>query len=125
MLRVSVKREFDAAHKLEGHPGKCSSLHGHTWVVEAVFIGNSVDEFGFVIDFGRAGSILSDVISEYDHAYLNEIPPFGSTPPTAENMAVIIFERLTEKAGSLVPAVKVESVKVWESSNNWAMYSTD
>lgn len=125
MFRISVKREFDAAHKLERHPGKCSRLHGHTWAVEAVFKDEMVDELGIVLDFNQAGSILDGVISGYDHAYLNEIPPFDSIPPTAENMARIIFERLKEEVQGSIPGKALESVKVWESSDNWAMYSCD
>lgn len=125
MFKISVKREFDAAHRLERHPGKCSRLHGHTWTVEAVFKNVSVNELGFVIDFDRAGSLLDEIIYEYDHAYLNEIPPFDSMPPTAEFIAMTVFERLMKKTRDSVPDVTLESVKVWESSQNWAMYSDD
>lgn len=125
MFKISVKREFDAAHKLERHPGKCSRLHGHTWMVEVVFKGEMVGETGILLDFNQAGSLLDEVISCYDHAYINEIPPFDLTPPTAENMARIIFDRLTEVVRGSIQGVTLESVKVWESHDNWAMYLSD
>ncbi|MBN1289349.1 MAG: 6-carboxytetrahydropterin synthase QueD [Actinobacteria bacterium] len=125
MYRISVKREFDAAHRLEDHPGKCSRLHGHTWTVEAVLRNTDIDEGGFVLDFGDAGAMLEEVVSRFDHGYLNEIPPFTSLPPTAENISRILFDQLTGRVESLPGGTILESVKVWESSNNWASYSLE
>ena len=51
MYRLGVKRQFSAAHKLEGHPGRCSRLHGHTWTVEAVLRSTRLGPDGLVVDF--------------------------------------------------------------------------
>ncbi|MBN2168394.1 MAG: 6-carboxytetrahydropterin synthase QueD [Actinobacteria bacterium] len=123
MFRISVKHEFDAAHRLEGHPGKCSRLHGHTWTVEAVLRNIDVNENGIVLDFDEAGTLLEDIVSRLDHCYLNEIPPFTSVPPTAENIARILFDQLMGKIESMPGGITLESVKVWESNTSWASYS--
>ncbi|MBO6236691.1 MAG: 6-carboxytetrahydropterin synthase, partial [Schwartzia sp.] len=35
MFELEVKCTFDAAHRVEGYPGKCDRLHGHTWTIAA------------------------------------------------------------------------------------------
>ena len=52
MYRLRVEVDFDAAHRLEGYPGKCANLHGHSWKVEVFVTGEAVDSLGLVCDFG-------------------------------------------------------------------------
>ena len=40
MYRIIVGGEFDSAHQLHGHDGKCRNLHGHTWKVKFWFLAN-------------------------------------------------------------------------------------
>ncbi|MHB8897024.1 MAG: 6-pyruvoyl trahydropterin synthase family protein, partial [Candidatus Geothermincolia bacterium] len=67
MYRIGVKRQFNAAHRIEGHPGKCSRLHGHTWGVEAVYASAEIGHEAMVLDFGVAREMLDKVIDRYDH----------------------------------------------------------
>lgn len=39
MYTLKVEGAFEAAHMVNGYPGKCARLHGHNWVVEAVVKG--------------------------------------------------------------------------------------
>jgi 6-pyruvoyltetrahydropterin/6-carboxytetrahydropterin synthase len=122
---VIVKKTFSAAHSLEGHPGRCSRLHGHTWEVEARFTGDQTDRSGMLLDFDTASGALEDVVSALDHQCLNDLVPFDSVPPTAENVARVVFERLKEitlSAGDFGVAA-LESVTVWESRDSAAVYS--
>jgi 6-pyruvoyltetrahydropterin/6-carboxytetrahydropterin synthase len=52
------------------------------------------------------------VLSEFDHAYLNEIAPFDVLSPTAENLARVVFDRMVDTVGE---QVKVKEIVVWES----------
>jgi len=112
MYELSVKDHFDAAHSLRGYPGECRKLHGHTWDVEVTVAGEQLDEIGIVYDFKRLKDDLRAVLDDYDHVFLDEVPPFDTLNPTAENLARIVYERL---AASVDPAVRVREVAVWES----------
>lgn len=124
MYRIGVKRHFSAAHHLEGHPGKCSRTHGHTWLVEAVFSAPDVGGDGLVIDFEDAGRALEDAVEPFDHCYLNETVPFGELQPTAENVARVLYERIAGIAEASGWSAQLESVAVWESPEARALYST-
>lgn len=109
---LSVKDHFDAAHILRGYPGECSMLHGHTWDVEATVSGEQLDAIGILYDFKQLKDDLREILGDYDHAFLDDVPPFDELNPTAENLARVIWERLSEKAGG---SVTVSEIAVWES----------
>jgi 6-pyruvoyltetrahydropterin/6-carboxytetrahydropterin synthase len=125
MLRVGVKKQFSAAHRLEGHPGKCARLHGHTWYVEAVFSTPEVGPDGMVLDFETARLMLDEVLGPFDHQYLNELEAFSSVRPTAENVARTVFKGLLVEAEKKAIGVHMEKVTVWESPDSWASYSSE
>ena len=109
---LTVKDHFDAAHNLYDYPGECRNLHGHTWDVEVTVVSSDLDGLGLVCDFKDLKAHLKEVLSTYDHTYINENAPFDTISPTAENLARIICERLSE---ILPQNVKVKEVAVWES----------
>lgn len=112
MYELTVRDHFDAAHSLRGYPGECCKLHGHTWDVEVTVRGERLDGIGIVYDFKRLKDDLRAVLDDYDHAYLNEVPPFDELNATAENLARVVYERLAETVGS---EVGITEVAVWES----------
>lgn len=112
MYELTVKDHFDAAHALRGYPGECKNLHGHTWDVEVTVMGETLDEIEIVYDFKQLKADLAQVLGAYDHAYLNDVPPFDVLSPTAENLARVVFEQLEGIVGD---AVRVKEVAVWES----------
>lgn len=112
MFQLTVKSHFDAAHSLAGYQGECRELHGHTWDVEATVSGEDVDSLGIVYDFKRLRDDLAGVLSRFDHHYLNEVPPFDTRNPTAEHLARVIYESLSERLGEGVTLVEIA---VWES----------
>ncbi len=112
MYDLMIRGHFDAAHALHGYPGECRNLHGHTWDVEVVVRGSQLDEVGIVYDFKTLKRDLETVLDPLDHAYLNDVPPFDTQNPTAENLSRHIYERLQEQVGE---TVRVIEVAVWES----------
>lgn len=112
MYELTVKAHFDAAHALRGYEGECRHLHGHTWDVEATVGGSLLDDVGIVYDFKRLKDDLGAVLDAYDHAYLNEVPPFDVLTPTAENLSRVVFETLQTRVGT---EVRLVEVAVWES----------
>jgi len=112
---ISREFEFDAAHRLDWHEGKCNNLHGHTYKL-IVSISGTPGENGIVMDFGDLKKIVEKLIIEtHDHKYLNNL----YKNPTAELMAMVIYKKISE----LLPIdVKLESVKLFESPVTWAEY---
>ena len=83
--------EFEAAHKLPNHPGKCRELHGHSYKL-SVKVERAVDESsGMVIDFSDLKAIVKEsIVSRLDHVYVNDL----IDNPTAERMAQWIWKEL-------------------------------
>ena len=124
-LQVSITRSFsfESAHSLPDHNGKCQYLHGHTYQLEVTVArkklieGGSSD--GMVLDFGDLKPIVNDLIIEpLDHRHLNEVLPYR---PTAENMVVDFFERLSpiisDLGGDLI------RIRLWETPDSYAEVS--
>ncbi len=119
MYRVGIKVHFDAAHHLRGYEGKCRNLHGHRWVVEAVFRGKALNSVGMLEDFTLLKKYLKEVVESYDHTNLNENSPFDEINPTAENIARVIYKTIKDK---MPQHILLEKVVVWESPECWASY---
>jgi len=59
-------------------------------------------------------------LRDYDGAYLNEIKPFDTINPSAENIAKYIFDKLSNSLND--GNVRVSLVRVWESEHAAAAY---
>ena len=75
-----------------------------------------------VVDFDEVGSALDEAVGQYDHVCLNDIEPFDTVPPTAENVARVIFGLLKRKNDPLAWPAQLESVSVWESADARASF---
>lgn len=120
MFEVAARMHFDAAHQLRGYAGKCERLHGHRFQVEAVVAAAELQPSGLAFDFVVLKQLLGRIISELDHAYLNELPAFQEVNTSSEQIARHIYRRL---APELPPSVRLQSVTVWESPDCWARYT--
>jgi 6-pyruvoyltetrahydropterin/6-carboxytetrahydropterin synthase len=120
MYELKIITEFSAAHNLRNFRGKCGALHGHNWKVEVVVSGEELDGSGVVLDFAEVKAATSEVMSEIDHRYLNELPFFIEHNPSSENIARYIFQRLQEKITD--ERVRVQRVTAWESQDACATY---
>ena len=124
MYELTVKAEFEAAHKIENYPGKCARLHGHNWIVEAVAKGDELNELGILIDFKVLKIELNKILAELDHQYLNELEIFAKKNPTAENLAKVIFEKLSESE-IFSGKNKLTAIKIFESPKSCVTYYPD
>jgi 6-pyruvoyltetrahydropterin/6-carboxytetrahydropterin synthase len=121
MFELTIVVDFEAAHRLADYPGKCNRLHGHNWKVEVIVAGDTLDKLGMLIDFRELKAQVNKVIETLDHYYLNEIEPFKTVNPTAENIAKYIYEQLGDQFAA-TPNITVNQVRVWESPNSAAVY---
>lgn len=105
--------EFEAAHRLPRHPGKCKELHGHSYRL-FVQVDRAVDEAsGMVIDFSELKAIVKDcIVKRLDHTYVNDL----IENPTAERMAQWIWTELQPKLSGL------REIELQETSNCSVIY---
>lgn len=134
-MRVTVNRKahFNAAHRLyrsdwddarnEAVFGKCSNpyYHGHNYELIVAVTGEIDPETGFVIDLKLLADIIEARVEDYlDHKNLNEeIEEFKTLNPTAENIVVVIWNRLREV---LEPHLELK-VTLYETPRNFVEYS--
>jgi 6-pyruvoyltetrahydropterin/6-carboxytetrahydropterin synthase len=115
-MKITQAFHFEAAHRLPnvGEKHRCHRLHGHSYRVELRLEGAVDPSSGFVADFFDIEDAFGPLRETLDHHYLNEIE--GLENPTAEVIAVWIFDRIRPKLPQLA------SVKVFETPDCWAEY---
>jgi 6-pyruvoyltetrahydropterin/6-carboxytetrahydropterin synthase len=114
LYSIFIKTHFDAAHQLHGYPGECCELHGHTWKIGVKVTAEETDKIGISFDFKKLKSITESVISAFDHKHINQVKPFDTVNPTAENLSQYIYQKIAEQ---LPRQVKMSEVTLWESDN--------
>lgn len=146
MFRIRKRFSFEGAHQLA--PGMCETqacsdtIHGHSYKVDVFLTSPRLNVAGMVLDFSCL-SFIKDIVEEWDHAlilspYVNE-PYLGALMewnlklkvmdfnPTAENIAMELFDRIKRRLQEDFPAnagsVVLEKVRVWETEKAWAEYS--
>jgi 6-pyruvoyltetrahydropterin/6-carboxytetrahydropterin synthase len=115
-MRISQAFKFEAAHRLPNVPEthRCSRLHGHSYRVEVHLDGPVDPHMGFVADFFDIEKCFAGIVDTLDHRCLNDVE--GLENPTAENIAVWIWDRL--KPG----LEQISAVRVYETADCWAEY---
>ena len=122
MYVVSVQAHYDSAHFLRRYKGKCERLHGHRYVVEAALVAEDVDESGLAYDFVDVKTHLRAIANHLDHENINDLPPFDTIEPSAENQARYIFEEMKQRMPESMRGALLY-VRVWETPTQWAQYS--
>ncbi len=132
-VKVSRRAHFNAAHRLYRPDwsnekndvvfGKCNNpnFHGHNYELIVSVIGEIDPVTGFVMDMKILKDIIKSEIEEaLDHKNLNkEVPEFKELNPTAENIAVVIWNKLR----SHIEENKDLEVVLYETPRNFVTYS--
>lgn len=123
MFEVSIEHTFAAGHALRNYKGKCENVHGHNYKVQVVIRGEKLDASGLLADFVDLKKLLRNISEPLDHVFLNDIEPFTTLNPSAENIAWYICEKMQEgldhQNGN---RIEVAEVKVWETDVQSATY---
>jgi len=120
MYQLFVEEHFDAAHYLRNYHGKCENLHGHRFKVVVCLETTKLDETGLAYDFAKIKQHLREVLAQFDHVCLNDVPPFDKIEPSCENLAATIYNALQPHFSGL--PVKLACVEVWESPTSGVAY---
>src|ERR1700743_3754663 len=106
MYEVTVEADFSSGHYLRNYHGKCENPHGHNYKVRVTLAGRELDDTGLLLDFKLLKNVLRPVIDHIVHKMLNEIEPFLTLNPSAENIARFFYDqtnvRLSEMTGGRV-----------------------
>jgi 6-pyruvoyl-tetrahydropterin synthase len=127
VFSVTVRDHMLVAHSLQGEVfGPAQRLHGATYVVDATFRGDSLDDDGILVDIGRATEELHRVVADLSYRNLDDETAFKGTNSTTEVLAKHVADRLADqvRAGTLGNSARVSGILVTlhESHVAWASY---
>src|SRR4051794_20203496 len=89
-FEIRVTRHFSAAHQLCLYDGSLEPLHGHNWQIRVTVSAKKLDSIGVVMDFHELERLVDQIISPMHNRNLNDLSPFASINPSAENVALHI-----------------------------------
>lgn len=132
--RISVyrKEHFNAAHRLHNPAwsaeknkqvfGLCNNenFHGHNYELLVKVTGEIDSDTGYVIDLKKLSDLIKElIISRFDHRNLNlDTIEFKHLNPSAENIAVVIYELLKPRLGEAYDL----QIRLYETERNFVEY---
>ena len=135
--RVTVfrKEHFNAAHRLNNPLwsaaenktvfGLCNNdnYHGHNYELIVQVTGEINPETGYVIDLKILSDLIRDrVLDRFDHKNLNlDTIEFKELNPTAENIAVVIYDLLRAKLDQQLDL----KIRLYETERNFVEYPSE
>lgn len=115
---VRVEARFEAAHYLREYRGISEPLHGHSYKVEADLAGRDggVDQDAIAVDFVSAKRKLEALARKLDYGCINDVEPFTTINPSAENIAEWFAAELQREVAD--ESAVVVAVTIWEGPVN-------
>lgn len=131
-VAIFRKEHFNAAHRLHNPAwdeatndlvfGKCNNphFHGHNYELVVKLTGVPDVATGYVYDMKLLSELVqANVLEKFDHKNLNEdTAEFKNLNPTAENIAIVIYNILREK----IDAKYDLQVRLYETERNFVEY---
>jgi len=97
MYTVTVRDPMMIAHSLPNDFfGPAQQLHGATYVVDAEFSAETLDEHNVVLDIGAATDALKSALSELNYKNLDDIEHFKGKLTTTEFLAKYLHGKIRE-----------------------------
>ena len=132
MIYLTRLEHFNAAHRLynpdwtsernEEVFGKCANenWHGHNYDLIVKVVGVPDPQTGYVIDLKLLSDLVEEnVLKRFDHKNLNlDTKEFAQLNPTAENIAIVIYNILREKLDSTLDL----QIRLYETERNFVEY---
>ncbi len=98
MYSLAVKDHIFIAHSLPGEVfGLAQNLHGATYIVEAEFKRETIDENNIVFDIGLASGVLRDVLAGLNYKNLDDLEEFASRLTTVEFLSKHIHDQVSAR----------------------------
>lgn len=137
MYRVERRFTLPIGHRLSLHKGRCSSIHGHNFVVLVGVMSEYLNENYMVIDFSVLKAIVDGILDQLDHCLMinqsdfeigDQLRKMGMRvmnvdyDPTAEKISEDLYYKIDKTLKKMYPSVEVEYVTVYENENSKATY---
>jgi 6-pyruvoyl-tetrahydropterin synthase len=128
LFSITVRDHIMVAHSFHGDVfGPAQRLHGATFLVDATFRREQLDQDNIVVDMGLAARELGAVVSELNYRNLDNEADFAGVNTSTEYLAGVIADRLAERVhqGALGESARGLSgllVTLHESHVAWASY---
>jgi 6-pyruvoyltetrahydropterin/6-carboxytetrahydropterin synthase len=135
MYYLTRLAEFEASHRYWNPAlsdaenlrifGKCTGSygHGHNYLLRVTLSGKVDARTGMVINIAELNRILKEVISEFDHKFINlDHPAFYHRIPTTENLVSYIKDRLETQLCQKDPYL-LARLTLYEEPTLWAEVS--
>ncbi len=139
-IRITRLFNFEAAHALPWHSGKCSNIHGHSYVLEVCISGSVISSEneasdGMIMDFQELKQwVLKAVINDFDHSLLlfksdlrfkeiiadssQKVILFDSSP-TCENILLDCLNRLRKMPPNEIELIGLKLRETATSKAEW------
>ena len=131
-VAVFRKEHFNSAHRLHNPHwsdeknqaifGLCNNpnFHGHNYELIVKVVGETDPDTGYVIDLKKLSDLIKqEVLNKFDHKNLNlDTKEFANLNPTAENIAVVIYDLLKAKLANHLDL----QIRLYETERNFVEY---
>jgi len=97
-------------------------VHGHNYRVQIKLTGPQLDNIGLLVDFTELKRVLRGIIAVLDHQFLNDLEPFKTVNPSAENLAKYFYDETQRQLTSLPAGANIAEVTVWETDTASAQF---
>ena len=127
MYSIKVRENILIAHSLPGDVfGRAQNMHGATYLVDAEFFTNKLNEYNIIMDLGVVTTILKDTLKVYNYKNLDEVDEFKDIITSTEFLAKNICEKIINKLQNNYPEdykiLKKIKISLQESNVAWATY---
>jgi len=123
---IGLSRPFRAEHYLIGGDwGAENQRHAHSYRVEWILGGTTLDEHGYLLDLVAVEARLDAAVAEVKDQLLNDLEAFRDLNPSVERLARFLSDRLLAARAQWDPHDRLSQsvVKVWENDVAWASWS--
>jgi len=137
MYRVERRFTLPIGHRLSLHKGRCSSIHGHNFIVLVGVKSEKLNENYMVIDFHDLSAVVDGLLDQLDHCLMinetdfkigQELRQMGMRvmnvdfDPTAEKLSEDLYKQIQKTLEKMYPEVKMDYVIVYENEDSKATY---
>ena len=125
MFEITVQAGFSSGHFLRDYYGECENPHGHNYRVSVTLAGAELEPNGLLLDFKLLKQVLKPTVEYLDHRMINDLEPFTSLNPSAENLAKYFFDNTSKELERLTEGrVRVKDCTIYETDTSFARYYT-
>ena len=123
MYEITVEAGFSSGHYLRNYHGRCENPHGHNFKVRVTLVGAALDQTGLLLDFKQLKQVMRPVIDRIDHQMLNDLEPFTTVNPSAENLAHYFYQQTNQQLADMTAGrVRVKDCTIWETDTASATF---